>query len=381
MSSFRLAAPDGTPLPAASARPVPHPPAAPHAGRAPLIRTYSLSGPPGCGRVPDQREAGTARRRQRVPARRGPRRADRSTSPRRAGRSRCGEATTRSCWCRRASAPRRCSRCCTRWRTERSAREVWWLHSARNRAEHAFADESPRPARRGCRDAHAEFCYSQPDDRGSPRRGLHDPGPPLGRDARARSTSRRRGGVPLRTGRLHGPALGRSRRPRHRSPPGSSPSRSAPAPRSRPASSGRRRVRRRISRPARRARDRRCRSPRSNLTASWDAGYASLLEFAEACDVPVQWSCRTGVCHTCETPLLSGIRRLLAGAARPARRRQRARLLLPTARRRRPRPLSSGARRRARQPDCDESRTPGSASTFSRTSSPSTRIGTPLTIT
>ncbi|HEX3924349.1 MAG TPA: 2Fe-2S iron-sulfur cluster-binding protein [Streptosporangiaceae bacterium] len=34
--------------------------------------------------------------------------------------------------------------------------------------------------------------------------------------------------------------------------------------------------------------------------------YASLLELAEACDVPVRWSCRTGVCHTCETSLMSG---------------------------------------------------------------------------
>jgi ferredoxin len=38
-----------------------------------------------------------------------------------------------------------------------------------------------------------------------------------------------------------------------------------------------------------------------------DASYASLLELAEACDVRVRWSCRrTGVCHTCETGLLSG---------------------------------------------------------------------------
>ena len=26
----------------------------------------------------------------------------------------------------------------------------------------------------------------------------------------------------------------------------------------------------------------------------------------EVCDVPVRWSCRTGVCHTCETGLLDG---------------------------------------------------------------------------
>jgi ferredoxin-NADP reductase len=45
---------------------------------------------------------------------------------------------------------------------------------------------------------------------------------------------------------------------------------------------------------------------RSGLTVPWDPGYASLLELAEACDVPVRWSCRTGVCHTCETSLVSG---------------------------------------------------------------------------
>ena len=45
---------------------------------------------------------------------------------------------------------------------------------------------------------------------------------------------------------------------------------------------------------------------RSGLTVRWAAGYASLLELAEACDVPVRWSCRTGVCHTCETSLMSG---------------------------------------------------------------------------
>jgi len=45
---------------------------------------------------------------------------------------------------------------------------------------------------------------------------------------------------------------------------------------------------------------------RSNLSVDWNPSYASLLEFAEACSVPVQWSCRTGVCHTCETAVLSG---------------------------------------------------------------------------
>ncbi|MET0495415.1 MAG: MOSC and FAD-binding oxidoreductase domain-containing protein, partial [Actinoplanes sp.] len=45
---------------------------------------------------------------------------------------------------------------------------------------------------------------------------------------------------------------------------------------------------------------------RSALTVPWAADRGSLLELAEACDVPVRWSCRIGVCHTCETGLLSG---------------------------------------------------------------------------
>lgn len=45
---------------------------------------------------------------------------------------------------------------------------------------------------------------------------------------------------------------------------------------------------------------------RSGLTVPWHRDYASLLELAEACDVPTRWSCRTGVCHSCETGLLSG---------------------------------------------------------------------------
>jgi ferredoxin-NADP reductase/ferredoxin len=46
---------------------------------------------------------------------------------------------------------------------------------------------------------------------------------------------------------------------------------------------------------------------RSGIAAHWKAsGYQSILELAEACDVPVRWSCRTGVCHTCESGLVSG---------------------------------------------------------------------------
>jgi ferredoxin-NADP reductase/MOSC domain-containing protein YiiM len=46
---------------------------------------------------------------------------------------------------------------------------------------------------------------------------------------------------------------------------------------------------------------------RSGIAAHWKASaYQSLLELAEACDVPVRWSCRTGVCHNCEIGLISG---------------------------------------------------------------------------
>ena len=46
---------------------------------------------------------------------------------------------------------------------------------------------------------------------------------------------------------------------------------------------------------------------RSGIATRWKpSGYQSLLELAEACDVPVRWSCRTGVCHSCESGLVSG---------------------------------------------------------------------------
>ena len=46
---------------------------------------------------------------------------------------------------------------------------------------------------------------------------------------------------------------------------------------------------------------------RSGIAAHWKASaYQSILELAEACDVPVRWSCRTGVCHNCESGLIFG---------------------------------------------------------------------------
>ena len=45
---------------------------------------------------------------------------------------------------------------------------------------------------------------------------------------------------------------------------------------------------------------------RTGLTVAWAERFGSLLELAEACDVPADWSCRTGVCHRCEVGLVDG---------------------------------------------------------------------------
>ncbi len=45
---------------------------------------------------------------------------------------------------------------------------------------------------------------------------------------------------------------------------------------------------------------------RSGISTPFDVNRKSVLELAEACDISTRWSCRTGVCHTCTTPLLSG---------------------------------------------------------------------------
>ncbi|MFE6174614.1 MOSC domain-containing protein [Streptomyces sp. NPDC056464] len=45
---------------------------------------------------------------------------------------------------------------------------------------------------------------------------------------------------------------------------------------------------------------------RSGITTPWSPAHPSLLDLAEACDIPTRWSCRTGVCHTCITHLVAG---------------------------------------------------------------------------
>jgi ferredoxin len=50
----------------------------------------------------------------------------------------------------------------------------------------------------------------------------------------------------------------------------------------------------------------RCSKPGPDLAIPSRNDDASLLELGEACDVPVRWSCRTGVGHTCETTIIAG---------------------------------------------------------------------------
>lgn len=45
---------------------------------------------------------------------------------------------------------------------------------------------------------------------------------------------------------------------------------------------------------------------RSGLTVGWSPQYRTVLELAEACDVPTRYSCRSGVCHVCVTGVVSG---------------------------------------------------------------------------
>ena len=45
---------------------------------------------------------------------------------------------------------------------------------------------------------------------------------------------------------------------------------------------------------------------RSGLTVNWSTDYGSILDLAEACDVPTRFSCRSGVCHVCVTGVVAG---------------------------------------------------------------------------
>jgi len=173
--------------------------------------------------------------------------------------------------------------------------EVWWLHGARCGAEHAFASEARALVER-VPGARAHVLFSRPDS-----------GDVAGRDFDA--TGRMEAhvladlGVPLDAdyylcgpeGFMEGLAAGLvaagvapERLHKESFGPAAKPER-APHPPPGPAGAG----------PL-------VSFARSGLTVRWDTRFGTLLELAEACDVPADWSCRTGVCHRCEVGLVDG---------------------------------------------------------------------------
>jgi ferredoxin-NADP reductase/MOSC domain-containing protein YiiM/ferredoxin len=301
VSSVRLADPDGHPLPAALPGQFLTLRLRPDAAR-PLLRSYSLSGPPGAPeyRVSVKREphgAGSAYLSARVrPGDTIDVAAPRGTFVLRPGTApvllvSAGVGATPVLAMLHALA------------AERDEREVWWLHAARNGAERPFAAESAALLARLPR-AHSHVWFSRPGP--ADRRGQDY-------DTAARPSAdllATLGLPPHAETYLCGPpgfltdvaaalaAVGvdpsRVRTEVFGSQAGLTPG-IAPAPArpphlpAGPAGTG----------PA-------VSFARSDVTVPWRAGYGSLLELAEACDVPVRWSCRTGVCHTCESGLLSG---------------------------------------------------------------------------
>ena len=186
---------------------------------------------------------------------------------------------------------------------ERSPRQVWWLYGARNREDHPFAQES-RGLVQSLSHSRSKILYSRPapDDRldmeftaigrlGIPV--LDELGVPRNADfylcgpaAFLQDLSAGLAAWGVAGDHVHMEIFG----PGKSMTPGISdaPKRPTHAPAG-PIGHGPQ-----VS------------FARSGLTVRWDENYQSLLELAEACDVPVRWSCRTGVCHNCESGLVSG---------------------------------------------------------------------------
>jgi ferredoxin-NADP reductase/MOSC domain-containing protein YiiM len=185
----------------------------------------------------------------------------------------------------------------------RSTREIWWLHGARNRSEHAFAQET-KALLDDLAHVHRHIWYSRPgptdraradydavgritpealESAGVPIAGMYYLcGPTAFMDALREGLA----ALGVAAERLHTEIFGAegSITPGVVAGPARAPHQPEGAPGSGPLIS----------------------FVRTGLNVRWGDGRASILELAEACDVPVRWSCRTGVCHTCETGLLDG---------------------------------------------------------------------------
>ncbi|HEX6552882.1 MAG TPA: MOSC and FAD-binding oxidoreductase domain-containing protein [Ktedonobacteraceae bacterium] len=187
---------------------------------------------------------------------------------------------------------------------ETSPREVWWLFGARNRDEHPFAQESRRSLKK-LPHSRSYILYSKPRPQDRPGLDFDAPG-------HLSVTVLKEIGVPreadfylcgppaflqdltaglaawgITTDRVHAEIFG----PGTSSTPGvvdDVPRRPPHLPAGSPGTGPL------VS------------FARSGLIVHWNPALQSLLELAEACNVPVRWSCRTGVCHTCESGLIAG---------------------------------------------------------------------------
>ncbi len=188
--------------------------------------------------------------------------------------------------------------------TAQDPRPIWWVHGARDEAEHAFADEVDGLIER-LPHAHRLVAYSRPRT---------DAPTGAGFDLRGRLdlAALERVRVPMDADfYLCGPAAFLHEMTASLTARGVPPEQvtaevfgSVGAHASGVVSTG--------DRPAPHAPDGRpgtgpaVNFVRSNLTIPWGARFPSLLDFAEACDVPVGFGCRNGTCHSCESTLLAG---------------------------------------------------------------------------
>jgi ferredoxin-NADP reductase/MOSC domain-containing protein YiiM/ferredoxin len=186
---------------------------------------------------------------------------------------------------------------------QHSEREIWWLHGARNRRNHPFAAEA-KALLASLPNVRTHVCYSRPGPNDLEGRDFDGAGrltasvlaelEPPG-DAQAYLCGPTRFMDEISAGLA---AMGTDASRIHTEPfgpqPGITPGIAATPPGPPHAPAGKPGNGPTIE------------FARSNLAILWSSDYSSLLELAEACDVPVRWACRTGVCHTCETTLIAG---------------------------------------------------------------------------
>jgi ferredoxin-NADP reductase/MOSC domain-containing protein YiiM/ferredoxin len=189
--------------------------------------------------------------------------------------------------------------------TARSTRQVMWLHTARDGQHHPFAGEV-RGLIRALTDGHSYVCYTRPDSVDKAGENFNAAGRfsrsvldelGLPRDADIYLCGPTRFMADMKEALM---ALGVAPERVHieifnggesRTPGVIGAMARAPHPPSDEANAGSL-----VS------------FARSGISAHWNASrYGSILEMAEACDVPVRWACRTGVCHSCESGLVSGV--------------------------------------------------------------------------